>query len=99
MVGMAFNAPAVIDMLNGRSVRSSRTDMMDELYLAQEDGGLPTTLAADSAPVRSLDRLTLVCRREGHPREPQFLDARDEHAVGSEMRDHLGIDDGFHHQV
>jgi len=24
--------------------------MMDELYLAQEDGGLPTTLAAGSAP-------------------------------------------------
>jgi hypothetical protein len=51
MVGMVFNAPAVIDTLNwGCLVRSSRTDMMDELYLAQEDGGLPTTLAAGSAP-------------------------------------------------
>jgi hypothetical protein len=63
MAGMAFNAPAVIDMLNGRSVRSSRTDMMDELYLAQEDGGLPTTLAADSAPVRPLEGLGSASRR------------------------------------
>lgn len=35
---------------------------------------------------------TLARRREEHPRESHFLDAPDEHAVGSEMRDHLGID-------
>jgi hypothetical protein len=33
--------------------------------------------------------LTLARRREEHPRESHFLDAPDEHAVGSEMREHL----------
>ena len=33
---------------------------------------------------------TLARSREEHPRESHFLDAPDEHAVGSEMRDHPG---------